>query len=381
MNVTILLLAPSRGLGGGIERYVSTIEAALRDQRIPYRRLDLIGDDRATGLRRKLRFVWQVRRAVRASRLPVRLVIAHVHLLPAVRLVAAERAFAGATVILHGREIWHGRRVRGHRLLLRPDVRAVAVSNYSAGAVLGSSCPARVLPPGVAAPWYDLLVRAGDRTPPRLPERSELHLVTAFRLADWRDKGLDTVIRAVDLLGDRRIRLTVCGSGPVPSRLRALLATRPWCRLAPDLTDAALAEQFARADLFVLATRTRTGSDAYGEGFGMVLLEAQLAGTPVIAPAFGGSGDAFQPERTGLSPIDETPAALAAVLAELAGDAARRVAMGRAAAAWSREQFAPDVHHRRVVRALLGLTGGDTPESSPVPPGPVRAADSGPDRR
>ena len=37
----VLLLAPSRGLGGGIERYVETVQAAFRDRGVACQRLDL----------------------------------------------------------------------------------------------------------------------------------------------------------------------------------------------------------------------------------------------------------------------------------------------------------------------------------------------------
>lgn len=41
MNDTILLLAPSRGLGRGIERCLSAIEAAFQQEGVPYRKLAL----------------------------------------------------------------------------------------------------------------------------------------------------------------------------------------------------------------------------------------------------------------------------------------------------------------------------------------------------
>jgi glycosyltransferase involved in cell wall biosynthesis len=146
----------------------------------------------------------------------------------------------------------------------------------------------------------------------------------------------------------------VCGTGPVPDDLQATVAAHPWCRLAPDLSDGELAGQLAGADLFVLCTRTRAGTVACGEGFGLVLLEAQLAGTPVVAPAHGGSGDAYLPGVTGVAPVDESPSALCAALAPLLSDTRRRAEMGRAAAAWSRARFEPDSYARQVVQTLLG---------------------------
>jgi phosphatidyl-myo-inositol dimannoside synthase len=348
---SILLLAPSRGLGGGIERYVSTIEVAFAANSIPYRRLDLRRPGVPAGTRQRIGFVREVRQAVRSGPGPARLVLAHRNLLPVVHAVSRFPNFAAATVIVHGNEVWSGNRARGGRTMRRPDVRVVAASNFTAGAV-AHLCRPSVLHPGVPAPWYDTLVRAGARERPGA--KRQLHLVTTFRLSSWRDKGLGTLLIAVSRLGIDELRLTVCGSGPVPDDLRAEVAAYPWCRLMPDLSDHDLAGQLAGADLFVLCTRTRAGAGACGEGFGLVLLEAQLAGTPVIAPAHGGSSDAFLPGVTGVAPVDETPSALCAVLAPLLADAGRRAEMGRAAAAWSRARFEPATYSRQIVRALLG---------------------------
>jgi glycosyltransferase involved in cell wall biosynthesis len=231
----------------------------------------------------------------------------------------------------------------------RSDVRVVTVSTFSAG-TLARTCPANVLHPGVSPAWYQTLLAASMRAH---PVTGEFNVVTAFRLEDWRDKGFGTLLDAVHLLSDARVRLTVCGAGPVPPDLAARMAPHPWCRIAADLSDPALAEQLAAADVFVLATRTRFGATAYGEGFGLVLLEAQLAGTPVIAPAYGGSPDAFQVGLTGLAPIDESPEALASVLATLLSDNQRRAQMAQAAATWSRARFEPTAHGRYVVETLL----------------------------
>ncbi|NDL57651.1 glycosyltransferase family 4 protein [Phytoactinopolyspora mesophila] len=351
MSGTVLLLAPSRGLGGGIERYVSTVEAAFQQRDVRYHRLDLVSADQPLSVIAKLRFVREVSRMARLSNGPLRLVLAHRNLLPVVRAVAWRTTYEGATVIVHGSELWSGRRDSGRRMLRRPDVRVVAASAFSAGTLV-RDCHATVLHPGVPAAWYRTLVKAARQS----HAGDEINLVTAFRLADWQSKGLGTLLEAISMLDDARVRLTVCGTGPVPADLRAATLPYSWCRLAPDLSDSDLAVQLAGADLFVLCTRTQAGAVASGEGFGLVLLEAQLAGTPVIAPAHGGSDDAFLRDITGVAPVDETPQALSAVLAPLLKDGPRRARMGRAAATWSRTRFEPREYGERIIHALLGAT-------------------------
>ena len=119
------------------------------------------------------------------------------------------------------------------------------------------------------------------------------------------------------------------------------------CRKVPGLfytshlTDEELADQLASADVLVLATRTRSGRNPCGEGFGLVLLEAQVAGTPVIAPGHGGSHDAYIEGVTGMAPTDESVPALASVLRNMLGQPDRLAQMSKSAADWSRKCCAP----------------------------------------
>jgi glycosyltransferase involved in cell wall biosynthesis len=235
-----------------------------------------------------------------------------------------------------------------------PDVRLVAVSSFTAGALFPGG-QATILPPGLSRTWFGELVRAADRAGDAVGRspRAALEVMTAFRLGEWRDKGLPQLTAAITALGRADIRLTVCGSGEPSADLLAHVRRYPWCELRPGLSDTELAAQFARASLFVLATRTRPGRRPCGEGFGLVLLEAQVAGTAVIGPAHGGSPDAYLDGVTGVTPRDESAAALAQVLHELALRPARLTEMGRDGAAWARARFAPDQYAALAADRLL----------------------------
>jgi glycosyltransferase involved in cell wall biosynthesis len=231
----------------------------------------------------------------------------------------------------------------------RADIRVIAVSSFTAGFMHHVS-PATILPPGLSGSWFQTLVSASARTQ---PWNQGAELVTAFRLADWRSKGLPELLAAVAALGRDDVRVTVCGSGEPSADLRRLVTQYCWCRLRPGLSDRELADQLAGADLFVLATRTRFGRRPSGEGFGLVLLEAQVAGTPVVAPAYGGSHDTFVDGVTGVAPVDESAEALTGVLEELLRDREHVAQMGKRAAEWARESFDPDCYASRVVAKLL----------------------------
>jgi phosphatidyl-myo-inositol dimannoside synthase len=228
-------------------------------------------------------------------------------------------------------------------------VRVVACSNFTAGAVM-RDCRATVLPPALSREWFDTLAAAAAGSPGPGPG---IRLATAFRLSQWRTKGLPQLVEAVTALGRPDVCLTICGSGNPPTDLLRLVGEHPWCVLRPGLSDDDLAHELAAADLFVLATQTRCGRGAVGEGFGLVLLEAQAAGTPVIAPAYGGSHEAYVEGVTGVAPVDESAEALTSSLDDLLKDPARLARMGRYAAQWTKVAFAPERYAQLAVQRLL----------------------------
>jgi glycosyltransferase involved in cell wall biosynthesis len=292
-------------------------------------------------------------RLLRGTTEATRLVVCHRAIVPVATVLAREPNVRGMSVVCHGSEGWDAplrpRRRLERVLMRRPEVRAVAVSSFTAG-TLARGLRASVLPPAPSRQWFEMLVSAGAKEHDRSPG---IQLVTAFRLASWRQKGLPQLVAAVEALGRQDVRLTICGGGETSSELRRFVADHSWCALHEDASDPELAVHFSRADLFVLATRTKPGKGASGEGFGLVLLEAQLAGTPVIAPAYGGCADAFVQGVTGVSPTDETVQALTVVLRELLEDPDRLARMSKRALEWAQERFRPDRYALQASRKLL----------------------------
>jgi hypothetical protein len=355
-----LLLAPSRGLGGGIERYLQTVESAFGDAGVASRRFDLSRSGPA-GHRELLA---EAASALAGSAGPARprLVVGHRSLLPVAAMLARRHQVDGISVVCHGSDVWKSRRTPRSGLeswlMRRHDVRLVAVSSFTAGALLPHGL-ATILPPGLSRAWFGELVGAADREAGRAASargatsRSGLGVMTAFRLAEWRDKGLPQLTAALAALGRDDVRLTVCGSGAPPADLVAHVRRYPWCTLRPGLDDAELAARFAQASLFVLATRTRPGKRPSGEGFGLVLLEAQVAGTAVVGPAHGGSPGAYLDGITGETPRDESVPALAQVLDGLLARPARLAQLGARGAEWARARFDPDRYAALAVERLL----------------------------
>jgi phosphatidylinositol alpha-1,6-mannosyltransferase len=349
----VLILSPSRGLGGGIERYADTLEWVFGSELLKVKRIDLKSAAHVNRTVTMTRMYARCEADLRENNVPIYIVVMHRSLLPLAWMLAKRYSVCGISVVCHGNEVWGSRpflrRCTESRLLKSQAVRAVAVSSYTAGALAGV-CSAAILSPGLSKDWFNTLVNAsmGCR-----PSKDRLEIVTAFRLAQWRDKGLPQLIEAVAALGRPENRVTICGTGSPPPDLLRLLGKHSWCSLLTDLPASDLARKFAEADLMVLATQARSGSDAFCESYGLVLVEAQVAGTAVVAPAFGGSRDTFVAHLTGVAPSSQTPEELSCVLAELARDRDRLEQMGVEAAKWAREEFLPERYACRAVSALL----------------------------
>jgi len=360
----VLLLSPSRGLGGGIERYLMTVEETLRAGGADLVRLDLLGPDGDLSLATRSRFLLRALDVARRFGRTDSVITGHANLIPVAAAVARLTRASLGPVVFHGTDIWDLRWIDQAILRADPCLRPVAVSSYSAGA-LSRVGLAPVLAPGISPAWRTSLLAEGARRRPLSPVPT---MLSVFRLDDWVGKGATVLLEAVEAarVSVGPIRLVLAGRGPAPGALHELVSAHPDTELHESPTDEALARFYATADLFVLCTRTRSrGPDKSGEGYGIVLLEAQLAGCAVVGPASGGSHDAYQDGVTGQTPVDESAEALADVLRSMLVDRARLARTGRRAAEWAEAATRPEDYTRAVFTTLTGR-----PPASPVIPQP-----------
>jgi starch synthase len=75
------------------------------------------------------------------------------------------------------------------------------------------------------------------------------------------------------------------------------------------------------------------------EGFGLALLEAMLAGKPVVASAVSSAPEIVEDGKTGLLVPADDPAALASAVVSLLSDPTRASAYGRAGLERARSEF------------------------------------------
>ena len=146
-----------------------------------------------------------------------------------------------------------------------------------------------------------------DRFTPGDPADREGFALAVSRMVPY--KRLDLAIEAAHRL---RHPLVVAGAGPEEGRLRALAAERSAdVRFVVDPSDDDLAMLYRGAGVVVFPAE---------EDFGIVPVEAQACGTPVVAYGTGGALDTVVPGQTGELVAEQTAGSLAAGMeAVLAG--------------------------------------------------------------
>ncbi len=143
-------------------------------------------------------------------------------------------------------------------------------------------------------------------------------------------KGVDQAIRAFSKLyrGDDAYCYLIVGVGPYADTLVKLtedLSVRDQVVFVGEVPDEDLPAHFHLADVFVMPNRALPDGDT--EGFGLVFLEANAAGVPVIAGQDGGSVDAVKHGVNGLVVDGLSVEAIAAAMRSLHDDQIKRAAL------------------------------------------------------
>lgn len=224
-----------------------------------------------------------------------------------------------------------------NRVLVRSFERIVVTSDYArrelAGVAAAAGCPVERVPLGVDLDLFR------PRPAPEPSDREVLRLVHAGRLSREKSPAL-AVATAVEL--HRRgvpVRLDVLGSGPHRDELEALAGDAPvvFAGHVADRHD--LARRLAAADAALSVSPHET--------FGLAVLEALAAGTPVVTSDRGGARELVE-ASCGAWGHD------AATLADAVLDLADRPrAATRAAARRRAEQFP----WTRTVERMLAIHG------------------------
>ena len=230
-------------------------------------------------------------------------------------------------------------RVQGETQVVAAAQALVANTDAEAASLVSlyDACPDIV---HVVAPGVDLYTftpgqgRSAARAVVGLPQDS---LVVTFVGRIQPHKGPEVLIRATSelvkhspLLRNKLIVNVIGGASGANTeevdRLKELatwLAIDDVVRFAPPVAPGDLAQWYRAADLVVVPS--------YSESFGLVALEAQACGTPVVATAVGGLRTAVADGISGVLVDGHDPKAWSSVIARLLQEPQRRVLLSMGA--------------------------------------------------
>lgn len=223
-----------------------------------------------------------------------------------------------------------------HRVLRNADL-LVANSRNSANLLTGQwnvpESRVRVLHPGVDSSRFVPADR-NEAVRSSLGWHDRTVVLTVGRLQ--KRKGHDVMIQALGRIRESvpDILFAVIGDGAERAEIERLTEAyrmTEHVQMLGEVDDATMIRCYQQCDLFALPNR-QVGRDI--EGFGMVLVEAQSCGRPVLAGASGGTRETMRLGETGVAVPCEEPERLAAEVISLLSDRQRLQTMGQAARQW-----------------------------------------------
>ncbi len=196
----------------------------------------------------------------------------------------------------------------------------------------------RILYPGVNVDYFKP-VAADQTTRKELGWANRLVILTVGRLQ--KRKGHDVSILSLKEVQNSfpNALYAIAGSGEERECLENLVNENKLdgnVTFLGEIDDETLLKCYQQCDLFILANREVDGDI---EGFGMVLVEAQSCGKPVIAGDSGGTLETMIPGQSGIIIDCRDPKKLAVAINHLLKEPEIRKSMGNTAVKWVHENF------------------------------------------
>lgn len=268
------------------------------------------------------------------------------HVPTQIGMYAAAMAGIPFTVMAHANDIFE----RG-LLLARKAERAakfLTISEYNRAYLerIGVA-PAKlaVMRCGVSFPVREM--------PPSHQRRLSYRIGTLGRLVE--KKGVDDLIRAVGLLGERacRIELSIAGDGPLRGELERLVAELRLddrVRFEGNLPHRRVREWMHGLDMFVLACKPDANGDM--DGIPVVLMEAMSQLVPVVSTRLSGIPELIVDGDTGLLANPGDPTDLAEQIDRLLDAPELRRALAERAEAHVCREFGQQVNLERLLEHM-----------------------------
>jgi glycosyltransferase involved in cell wall biosynthesis len=271
--------------------------------------------------------------------------------------------FRGKLVLsIHGSDIREMIQSRGlqrrlFRMLLRGADALVACSESLREEILGfvPECASRTVTihNGIDAAAFLAPPTDPFRLPAWLAGRQIVLNIGAFVY----NKGQDILLRAFKILraNHPNAALVIVGYGnsAAIAKLGVDLGIDDDLLLLENIPHVQIASLLKRADVFAFSTRWKKG--VYGEGFGMALLEAGAAKTPIVTTLTGSAAEIIEDGVTGRIVPTEDPEALADAISGVLSDPATAMQMALRLNERVIEQFTWKHAYQKYVRLADGL--------------------------
>lgn len=270
-------------------------------------------------------------------------------------------------VYAHGNEILDAMQGEweGHRYAIRNADCVFANSHYTGDLLRAAGVRSdriEVVHPGCDVDRFRPKVISADERRALLgPHAASKVILTVGRLVAR--KGHDLVIRALPrVLKDHPDTCyLIVGSGPAKPAIAGLVEE---LRLGnkviflENAKDSELLNLYNVCDVFVMPSRANLDACDV-EGFGIVFLEANACGKPVIAGRSGGIGDAVLDGLTGLLVDPGSSDALAEALSQMLGDPSYATQLGRQGRERAMQEFTWSLIATRVDEIMKRIVFGN----------------------
>jgi phosphatidylinositol alpha-1,6-mannosyltransferase len=211
---------------------------------------------------------------------------------------------------------------------LKQSAVVIAVSEYTKNRIVDigvSESNIEIVNNGVVPEKFET-----DQTHEIREKNQDDHLILTVARLEPR-KGHDMVIRALPKIQEKIPNVTylIAGNGEYKNHLRQLTAdigVSESVEFLGYVPDDELPSLYNSADVFIMPNR-REGTSV--EGFGIVFLEANAAGIPVVGGNHGGVTDAVINEETGYLVDPQDTDAIASAVVDLLMNKSKRKKMGK----------------------------------------------------